>query len=222
MVADRVFAERFGDPAARGTRICHRLDGGERLGGDEKKRTSGIETQQHVRKVGAIDIRHVMSLRSVSIRRQCPRCHGRTEIGSADAYIDDVADALAGRAAQRSGPNPFCKSGTRANSAWTSGTTLRPLTRISAIGRRTQSRVQSRAPLGDIDRIAAQYLLTSRLEIRGAGECHQQINRLRRDPVLGEVDEHIAEAKRKTPEPFDILFEEGAHRNAAESIPVSR
>ena len=98
-----VVTECVGEPASRSGRVGQGLQGGERLGGDDEQRSGRIESVEFGDQVGRIDIGdEPRGDAGVGIVPQGLIGHRRSEVGSADADVDDGLDALAGGA----GPPP--------------------------------------------------------------------------------------------------------------------
>ena len=90
-------------PVARGMRVGHRLERGERLGRDDEQRLGRVQVARGFGEVGAVDVRdeaegHV----ALGVRSQRFVGHHRAQVRAADADVDHVADALAGEARPRS------------------------------------------------------------------------------------------------------------------------
>ncbi len=101
MPGDRLFvAPETGErPGARRTRIGHRLQGRKGFRRDDKQGLRRVEVAHRFGEIGAVDIgNEAKSHRALAVMLERLISHDRTEIGAADADIDNVADALAGMA----------------------------------------------------------------------------------------------------------------------------
>ena len=89
-------AERRERPFARRLRVRHRLEGRERLRGDDEERLVRREVAGRLGEVGRVDVRDEAE-RQVAARVVAQRLvrHHRAEVGAADPDVDDVADRLA-------------------------------------------------------------------------------------------------------------------------------
>jgi hypothetical protein len=85
------------EPGARGARVGHRFERGEGLRGNEEERLVGFEALDGFGEVGAVDVGDEEEV-EVALRVMLQRFvrHDGTEIGAADADVDDVLDALSG------------------------------------------------------------------------------------------------------------------------------
>ena len=110
------------------------LERGERLRRDDEQRLGRVEVVGGLPEVGAVDVAHEPE-RHVALREVAQGVvgHVRSEVGAADADVDDVADALAGVA------DPLHRERTRSeksailrSTACTTGTTFSPSTSITA------------------------------------------------------------------------------------------
>mmetsp|Transcript_53784 Transcript_53784/g.126936 ORF Transcript_53784/g.126936 Transcript_53784/m.126936 type:complete len:559 (+) Transcript_53784:879-2555(+) len=170
------------EPGLGRLRIGQRFLGREGLGRDDEQRVLGIEACQHRRKVMAVDIGDEMQLQ-VTPPKSLQRLHDhrRPEVAAADADMDDVRDRAALATAHALG-----KGQHRVQRGLHLG-----VERRAAAGRCAQSRVQHRAALGVVDRVAAQQRITPRLQPAVGGQFQQQGQRRRVDAVLGQVGEDL-------------------------------
>ena len=172
-------------PVAGGAGVGHRLQGRERLGGDDEQRLGGVEVAGGLGEVGAVDVRdeaegHVA--RAVVAQRLVG--HDRAEVGAADADVDDVADALAGVA--RPGP-----------AADAVGEVRHPVEHRVHLGHdvlavdhdrrapgRAQRHVEHGALLGDVDLLAPEHGVDAPAQVALVGKLQEQLQRLVGDAVL--------------------------------------
>ena len=66
------------------------------------------------------------------------------------------------------------KSAILSSTAWTSGTTFSPSTRMDCAARRAQRHVQHGAVLGDVDLVAAEHGVDALAQARLLGQLQQQ------------------------------------------------
>ena len=119
-----VAAEALQGPVAGGVGVGHGLEGGEGLGGDEEEGFVGFEVNDCFGEVGSVDVgdeaEGEIALRVVL---ESLVGHDGTEVGAADADVDDVLDALAGVASStRPLRTRSAKPDILSRTAWTSGT----------------------------------------------------------------------------------------------------
>ena len=99
-------------PLPRRLRVGHGFQRGEGLGGDDEQCLGGIEVAHRFGEIRAVDIgdeaeRH----RAVAVVAQRVIGHDRTEIGAADADIDQIANTLAGMTLPIPAAHPVGKIG---------------------------------------------------------------------------------------------------------------
>ena len=84
-------------PRACGAGIGQRFEGREGFRADDEQRLSGIEVARGFRKVRAVHVRNEVEAQvALAVMTQRFVGHHGTEVGAADADIDDMANALAG------------------------------------------------------------------------------------------------------------------------------
>ena len=84
-------------PIAGGVGVGHGLERCERFRGDDEQSFRGIEIARGFGEIGAVDVGYETEGHvALAVMAQGFVGHHRPEIGTADADIDDVADALAG------------------------------------------------------------------------------------------------------------------------------
>jgi hypothetical protein len=157
--------------------IGHRLGGGEGLGGDDEQRGLGVDTAQYIRQRTRVDVGDEMRTRAVALPPQRTTDHARTEIGAADADVDDIANGAAG------GP-------TEAPAAHVARIALDARTHFAharhhilavdpetIVRRGAQRHVQRRATLGVIDRLAGEHARDPLARVPRAGQRQQLAHR---------------------------------------------
>src|SRR3546814_16105753 len=81
---------------------------------------------------------------------------------------------------------------------------------LRPVGAVAQGGVQHRAALRRIDLLAAEHGLARALDIGGARQGQQLVQRLRQDEVLRIIEQQIVESQRKALEALGVLGEEVA------------
>ncbi len=168
-------------PGAGGVGVGQRLLGGEGLAGDDEQRRARVEAGEQRGDVGAIDVGYEMhgEIRQLLGAQGFGR-HPRPEVGAADADIDDIGDAFAGKTAPVAAVHAF----TEILHALEHGANLGRFLLVGA-----QRHMTDGAMLGVVDRLAGQHFLFPPIEVGGSGEVMQQGQRLDVDALLGEVEQ---------------------------------
>jgi hypothetical protein len=135
--------------------VCHFLECRKGFGRYDKQRFRRIEIAYRLREVRAIDIGnepkgHI----SLAIVLECFMGHDRPEIGTANADVHDVANALAGVAFPRAGPHAVRELGHLVEH----GMNLRNHVLYNgSVFRRTKGHVQDRAFFRDVDLLSEKH-----------------------------------------------------------------
>ena len=119
---------------------------------------------------------------------QRPGRHARPEVGTADADIHDIGDALAGKAAPAAVVHAFAEI----LHAFEHGAHFGRLVLVGA-----QRHVANRTLLGMVDRVAGQHLLLPAVEVGGCGQRVQQGQRFTVDALLGKIQQQAVLVQRK-------------------------
>ena len=152
-------------PGARAARVGERLQGGEGLRADDEQRLGGVEVAGGLGEVGAVDVRDEAERhRPVAVVLQRFIGHDRTQIGTADAYVDHVANALSGV------PLPLSVANAVAEAGHSVQYTVNLRDHIVAIDEdggtlwRSQRHMQNRSLLRDVDLLASEHGINARLQ----------------------------------------------------------
>ena len=201
MPGHRLFTQRRGDPLARGVRVGHRLQRGERFRANDDERRTGIECPRQVSELGAVDIRHAMhpDPRHCMVPKR-PQRHDDAEVRSADPDVDDIGKALPPAAAnaalvyrvdERAEPVQLGLDLPRHRD------TIGPESVRSSAAQRD---MQRRPPLGLVDRLAGIHCRARGFHAGFPRQPQQQLPRARRQEIPRIVEQQVARAHRK---PFE-------------------
>ena len=100
--------------------------------------------------------------------------HGRTEVGAADADVDDVADALAGDAGPLAGAHPVGELGHPVEHGVDVGDDVLAVDHEVRVAGHAQRDVEDGAVLGDVDVLAAEHRVDAVPEPAPVGQCEQE------------------------------------------------
>ncbi len=212
-------------PIAGGARVHHRLLGRERLGGDEEERRGGVEGRELAVDGRAVDVGHEPHPHAGhGVRLEGPHDHLGSEVGAADADVDDVGDPRARMAPPSAAVDGLGERVHAVQDAAHLRHDVRALHLDRASGEVAQGHVEDRPALRDVDALAGEHRGPGLLEARGAGEVEQQVDRLVGDQVLAVVDQHLGRAERQAareaPEPARVLREGFPQDEAPRPVPV--
>ena len=165
--------QAFGQPGLGQFGIGQRLLGGEGLGHHHDQRRLGLQPGQGLGHVARIDVGDEAQVDGRIQRLQRVPQQAGTEVRSADADVDDGRERLFGAACL----------GARANVGGEFGDGVAGLIDLLRHGfaqgvevrafRRAQGRVQDRAALGVVDRLAAEQGVATALDVTGAGHVER-------------------------------------------------
>ena len=110
----------------------------------------------------------------VGERAQCLVRHRRTEVGAADADVDDVPDAPAGVAGPLARTDPSGERGHLVQDRVHGRHDVLAVDLDHRVARRAQRGVQHRPVLGDVDLLAAEHGVPQPEHVGGGGEFLQQ------------------------------------------------
>jgi hypothetical protein len=211
MQPDGALAQRGLDPAAGGRRVGHGLDRREGLGSDDEERRRRIEVLQRVGDVRAIDVRHEMAARAVMVGRKRQRRHGRSEIGPADADVDDIREAPSGRALRLPAAHGPGKLRHRGQHVEHVRHDVAPFLHDRLPRTVPQREMEDRAVLGAVDPGAGEHGVAPGLHSRHVGQPVEKRHGPVVDGAFGPVEQQIVQAGRKAAETIGIAREGGAH-----------
>ena len=176
-------------PVARGMRVGHGLERGEGLGGDDEQRLGGIEIVHRLGEVGAVDIGDEAEGHGpLAVVLQRFVGHDGAEIRSADADIDDIADALAGMPRPGASAQPIGEGRHLVEDGMDIGHHVLAVVQDGRAARRAQRDVKHRALFRDVDLVAAEHGVDALAQARLLGQLKQQFQGFVGDPVLGIVE----------------------------------
>ena len=186
-----LLSERLLEPRLCGVGVGHRLLRGERLRGDDEERLLGLNRLERLGEVRRVDVGHEEELeRALRIRRERDIRHHGTEVGAADADVDNVLDALAGKALPFALPHLIGEiAHLREHFAHSRHDVLAIDFDLHILVLASERRVQHRAALGRIDLLTGEHFLDLGLEIGLLGQLDQRLQHRRVDSILGIVEE---------------------------------
>ena len=219
MGADGVFAQGPGQPVAGRFCVGQGFLGGEGLGDDNEQRRFRIKAQQGFRQMGGIDVGDMVDGHiGAPVGRQGLRHHGRTEVGPADADVDDVGKGLArvpGAGPAVDGPDErphFVEDGVdRRHDVFA----INPNRRIQPVAERP---VEDGAVFRCIDRLAVEETLALGLKAAFPGQGGQQVEGFGGQAVLGKIQQQAVQFQGQGLEAARLGSKQTAHVDAAEDI----
>ena len=191
-----VLAERGDEPVAGGTGVGQRLDRGERLRRHDEQGLGRVEAGQRLDDVGAVDVGHEAGgdLR-VAVRPQRPVGHRRTEVGAADADVDDGADAPPGRSRPRAVADLLGEGAGAVEHGVDLGHDVATVDLDDGVRRGSQRDVQHGSALGDVDRLTGEHRITTCRHPGRLGHGEQRGHHGVVDALLGVVDSQITDVQ---------------------------
>ena len=153
-------SERVERPLAGRPRVGHRLERRERLRRDDEQRLGGVEIARGLGEVGAVHVRDEAEsqvARAVVLQRLVG--HDRTEIGAADADVDDGAHAPAGVPAPAAVPDLVGERGHPIEHRVHVRDDVLAIEDDRRVIRRAQRDVEHGTPLRRVDVLAAEHRL---------------------------------------------------------------
>ena len=178
-----------GPVAGRGG-IGHGFQRGKCFRGNDKKRLGGVEVVGGLGEVGAVNIGdEAEGERTVGVVAQGLVGHHRTEVGAADADIDDIFDALASVAF------PFARADAVGKIGHTVENGMHLWNNINAIdfdrcrARSTKGGVEDGAVLGDVNLVATEHGVNLAAQIGGVRKIDQASDCLAIDQVFRIIQE---------------------------------
>jgi len=110
--------------------------------------------------------------------------HHRAEVRSADADIDDIANALARMAFPRSAPHPIAEIGHLVEHSMDCGHHILTIYDDGCSTRGAQGDMQDRSLFRDIDLLAPEHGIDSRLQTGFFGQLNQKLESFVRDSIF--------------------------------------
>ena len=212
MLGHRPLITQFlNQPSPGSMGIGHGLLGGEGLGGDDKQGALGIALGQDVADMRAVHVGDEMHPQGrIAIRLQRLADHLRPQIGTADADVDHVADALAGLAAPLAAPDLFGELAHVLQHVVHARHHVLAVDEDRPVAPIAQGDVQHGTAFGVVDHLAGEHPLDPGRRLRLASQFSQQAEGLSGDAVLGKIHQQIAEASGECGETLGIGGEQVA------------
>src|SRR5438552_2832896 len=210
-------AQRPQRPLARAARVRHRLERREGLRGHDEQRLRRVEVARRLDEVRAVDVRdeaegHVPG--GVVAKRLVG--HARSEVGPADADVDDVADPLPGVA----GPATVAQAGREVRHAVEHRVHLRDhvlaVDDDRLVAWRPERHVEHRAVLCHVDLLAAEHGVDAFTEPGLLSESEKERERLVGDAVLRVVEVQADALDRQALAATRVVGEELAEMDVAD------
>ena len=187
--------ELLKQPGAGAAGVGQGLQRGEGLGDDDEQRGLRIEALGLLGQVVRVDVGDVAGRDAgVGVRLERLVHHDRAQVGAADADVDDGLDLLAGHAGPLAGAD-LVGEGVDAAEHLThvlDGVLAVDDVLALVLDRAAQRGVQHGAVLGVVDVHAGVHGLGALVELDGLGEVGEQLEGLRLDEVLGQVEVQVA------------------------------
>ncbi len=142
---------------------------------------------------------------------ECGAHHGRAKVRTTDTDVDHVADRLAGMSPPAAIVDGFDKVLHPFEHHGDFALDIHPLHHQLWARRRAQRHMQNRAPLGEIDALAAAHGIAHRFQIGLARQLHQMTHRFGGNAILRVVEQQVAAAQGQVIEAMGVLAECRAH-----------
>ena len=172
-------------PIAGGVRIGHRFQRGEGLGRDDEQRLLGVQILRGLVEVRAVNVRDKAEVQAaLAVGSQRLIGHHRTQVGAANADIDDIANRPAGVALPLAAAHPVGEGGhLRQNGVHLRHHVLSLEFDGLAFGR-AQRNVQNGPLFGDVDLLAPEHRIDALAQAGFSGQLQQQRERFIGDEIL--------------------------------------
>ena len=193
--------DEAGQPIARRMRIGHGFAGGERFRGDDEKRAFRVERGKRAGELFRVDVGHEGDIDAVTAERARTgkrlADQSRTEIGTADAEIDDMTDRSPGGAeSQASAQLRFERAHARLRRT-DCGNDIGAVDADGRVGLLAQRRMQSGAPFRQINFLPVEESLYPTGQISILRVRDQERHRLGREPLLRPIREPVLPNERQ-------------------------
>ena len=178
-------ADRLQRPIARRGGVGHGLEGGEGFRRDHEQRLVRIESAVALAKSApsTLAMKRNVDVRITEFTQRAPR-HLRSEIGAADADVDDIADALAGMAFPGAGADLIGEGGHPVEDLVHFRHDILAVDQNFLIPLCPEGDVQDGAILGYVDLLAGKHGVAMRLDLTSFGEREKLAHRVVGDAVL--------------------------------------
>lgn len=181
-------------PPLGGGGVGERLQRAEGLGRHDEQRGLGVEVGKRGHQVGGVDVGDEMAANGrIDVVAQRLIDHHRSQIGAADADVDDVGDRFAGVPLPLSAAELVGEGAHRVEDLVDVGHHVLAIDDQLGVGRQAQCRVQDGAILGGVDVDAGEHRVALVLETGLTGQAEQQLQRLAQHAMLGVIDVQIAD-----------------------------
>ena len=179
------------EPVLRGERVGHRLLRREGLGRDDEQGLVRLHRAERLGEVRRVDVGDEEELHvALRVGRERDVRHDGTEIGAADADVDDVLDALAGEALPLALTDLVGERGHLVEDlAHARHDVLAVNLDLDVLVLAAKRGVKNGATLGRVDLLAGEHLLDLFLEVCLLRELDERLHRRLVDAVLGVVEE---------------------------------
>ena len=205
-----VGGELLEQPSAGLASVGQGLQGGEGLGNDDEQGGLRIEALGLLGQVVRIDVGDVASGdASVGVRLQRFVHHDGTQVGAADADVDYGLDLATGHTGPLAGTNVVSKGVDLVEGLAHVLDGVLTVNDVLALilNRAAQSGVQHSAVFGVVDVHARVHSLGALVKLDGLGEVGEQLEGLRLDQVLGEVEVQIASVEGQLVDALGVIGE---------------
>ena len=201
------------EPRPGRARVGHGFLRREGLGGHQEQHGLGMDGLQGLDQVAAVNVRDEMDAEiGLAVRLQRLADHLGAEIRPTDADIDDIRDRLAGV------PSPCARADGFAERLHFGQHTvdfrhdvLATFGQDGSVRAVAQRDVQNGPVLGRIDLPAAEHGRDLLLQVGLAREIEQQPHGVLRHPILGIVEQDVAQSQRQALEPLRVTGKEVTH-----------
>ena len=197
-------------PGAGFASVGQGFQGGEGLGNDDEQGGLRVEALGLFGQIVRVDVGDVACGDAcVSVRLQRFVHHDGTQVGTADADVDDGFDLLAGNAGPFAGANLV---GECVDAAEHFAHVLDGVLSVNDVlafvfGRAAQCGVQHGAVFGVVDVHAGVHGLGALVELDGLGEVCEQLQGFRLDQVLGQVEVQVARVEAQLLDALGVIGE---------------
>ncbi len=190
---DRLFvtAQTLQEPFTGGMGVGHGLESGKSFGRDDEESFGGIEVDYGFSEVCAVNVgNEAKGEIAITVVLQGFVGHDRTEIGAADANIDDVANALASVTFPGAGTNAVTKGRHFIEYGMHIGDDVFPVNENSGVFGCAQCNMKDRAIFGDVDFVTAEHRIDVGLQAGFFGEGEKKLQSFVGNAIFGIVEEN--------------------------------
>ena len=186
------------EPPAGSMGVGHGFLSSKGLGSDDEEGGSRLYPFERFRNMGAIHIGDKMHVDArLPVGPQGFSGHHRPQVGTADADIDDIGDALAGITLPPARNDLVGKGLHLLKYGIHRRHDVLPIYVYRFLGAVAQGHMQYRPPFRLVDRLSGEHLSDAFAKPALLRQIQQQVHRLCRDAVFGEIDQDIFEFQRE-------------------------